>query len=115
MEVELKIWGERWVLRRDSTHEVSYLKVRKGYRCSWHKHQQKYNLFVVLEGVLKVKVEELGEIRETFIGEGQSFTTKPGQWHEFEGVGVDNKVIEEMYVEYDKNDIERFKLGGKAE
>lgn len=114
MDRELKIWGERWILRRDSTHEISYLNVRQSYRCSWHRHQQKYNLFVVLEGIVRIIVEELGEIREITLQEGESFTTKPGQWHEFVGLGVENKMIEEMYVKYDESDIERKILGGKV-
>lgn len=113
MDRELKIWGERWILRKDSTHEVSYLQVRKGYRCSWHRHQSKYNLFVILKGTLKVEVEELGERRTIVLNKGESFTTKPGQWHEFSAPFEDAYVIEEMYVEYDNSDIERKELGGK--
>lgn len=109
---ELKIWGERWVIRQDSTHAVSYLKVKEGYRCSWHQHSTKYNLFVVLEGRLRLIIEEMGERSVIELQSGESFVIKPGQWHEFQAV-KESRVIEEMYVEYDEGDIHREKLGSK--
>lgn len=112
MKREVKIWGERWLIRQDTTHAVSYLKVKAGYRCSWHCHKTKYNLFVVLAGVLELVVEELGERRDVRLSEGQSMTIKPGQWHEFRGV-VDCSCVEEMYVEYDEGDIDRKVIGSK--
>lgn len=112
MNREIKIWGERWLIRQDSTHAVSYLKVREGYRCSWHSHTSKYNLFAVLKGVIGITIEELGEIRTVNISSGECFTIKPGQYHEFFGI-EDSEVIEEMYVEYSEADISREIIGGK--
>jgi len=112
MKREVKIWGERWLIRQDSTHAVSYLKIHKGYRCSWHVHEEKYNLFVVLKGTLKVIVEELGQKRRVLLCPGECLTIKPGQWHEFQG-HTDTEVIEEMYVEYRESDIKREEVGGK--
>ncbi len=108
MDRESKIWGERWLIRKDSTHAVSYLKLKKGYRCSWHKHQSKYNLFVVLSG----KVAILTETGKVTLTRGQEFTTKPGEWHEFRAY-ADSEMIEEMFVEYNESDIIRKKLGSK--
>jgi len=108
MERESKIWGERWMVRKDSTHAVSALFIKKGYRCSWHKHEQKYNLFVVLEGKIEIITHNGGGTVEA----GQTFTTKPGEWHEFRGI-EDSVVIEEMYVQYDESDIIREKVGSK--
>lgn len=103
-----KIWGERWLLRQDSTHAVSYLKLKKKTRCSWHRHQQKFNLFVVLNGKVGIKTE-YGEV---ILTKGQEFTVEPGMWHEFR-VYENSDMIEEMYVEYDEIDIERKDLGSK--
>ena len=114
MTRELKIWGERWLIRKDSTHAVSYLDVKGGYRCSWHSHATKYNLFVVLTGHFQLVIEEMEEKVLIDLSPGESFTIKPGQFHEFRGL-KDSQVIEEMYVEYDEADINRApgKLGGK--
>jgi quercetin dioxygenase-like cupin family protein len=98
------------LVRQDSTHANSYLKLKAGTRCSWHTHQAKYNLFVVLEGRVGIRTEH-GEIVLTA---GQEFTTKPGEWHEFR-VYEDSQMIEEMYVVYDEGDIMRETLGGALE
>ena len=114
MEVtrEQKIWGERWLIRKDSAHAVSYLKVRAGFRCSWHTHAQKFNLFVVLRGDFRLIIQEMDKCFTIDLKAGESFTIRPGQWHEFRGV-TDCEVIEHMYVEYDEGDITREIVGGK--
>lgn len=109
---EVKIWGERWLIRDDSTHAISYLKLDEGYRCSWHKHDTKYNLFVVLTGAIKIIIEELGKKKHIILTSGQELTIKPGQWHEFQAL-ENSQVIEEMYVEYFEADIIRENKGSK--
>jgi mannose-6-phosphate isomerase-like protein (cupin superfamily) len=112
MDRQHKIWGERWLIRQDSTHATAFLKMKKGFRCSWHRHQTKYNLFVVLYGKVGIITEELEGIkRESILTEGNCFITRPGQWHEFR-VYENSGMIEEMYVEYNEADIERKILGG---
>ena len=106
MERTAKVWGERWLLRQDSTHAVSYLRLKKNTRCSWHFHVSKWNLFVVLRGKVGIKTEH-GEIVLT---EGQEFTVAPMLWHEFR-VYENSDMIEEMYIQYDESDIERKDLG----
>ncbi|MDY6834984.1 MAG: hypothetical protein SVY53_09330 [Chloroflexota bacterium] len=94
------------MVRQDSTHATSYLRLKANTRCSWHNHVAKYNLFVVLAGLVGIKTEH-GEI---LLGPGQEFTVGPGEWHEFR-VYEDGQMIEEMFVCYDESDINREKLG----
>jgi len=108
MERIHKVWGERWLIRQDSTHATSYLKLKKKTRCSWHCHKAKSNVFVVLSGKVGIKTE----YGETILGPGQEFTVRPSEWHEFK-VYEDSEMIEEMYVEYDESDIERKELGSR--
>jgi len=113
MDRQNKVWGERWIIRQDSTHCTSFLKLLANYRCSWHSHVAKYNLFVLLWGKVGIVTEELnGERRQTILTEGQCFTVRPGQLHEFR-VYEDSGMIEEMYVEYSEDDIKRITLGGE--
>jgi len=109
MQRTLQIWGERWLLRSDSTHATSVLFLKKGTRCSFHYHQAKYNLFVVLEGKIGIRTK-YGEVVLT---KGQEFTTAPGEeWkHEFR-VYEKAVVIEEMFVSYAEDDIVRQDIGG---
>jgi len=112
MERQSKVWGDRWLLRQDSVHSLSYLELKAGDRCSWHLHEQKYNLFFVIQGRIGVVTHEIdGSKKETVLTPGQFLTVPPGQCHEFR-VYEDSKVIEEMYVQYTESDIERYEKGG---
>jgi len=108
MERTQKVWGERWLLREDSTHAISYLELKAKTCCSFHKHQAKFNLFFLIDGHVSIKTE----FGETKLHPGQIFTVKPGEPHMFI-VHENSKMIEEMYVSYDETDIERFQLGSK--
>jgi len=118
MRIEEKVWGERWLIREDSVHTTNILKLKAGYRCSWHRHQEKYNLFAVITGKVGIAHREPGEtpsgqfiVTERILEPGDMLIIAPGYWHEFR-VYEDGIMVEEMYVEYDDGDIEREKLGG---
>ena len=111
---EQKVWGERWQIRRDTASETTFLDLNAGFRCSWHRHITKYNLFVVLRGRIKLIVEEMEKRAVIELRAGETFQTRPGQWHEFQVV-EDSMVIEVMYVEYDEGDIERENQGGTTD
>jgi len=108
MKREIKIWGERWLIRKDSIHAVSYLEIKPNHRCSWHVHRQKYNKFVVLSGRLVIKTEE-GTIE---LARGESVVVSPGVKHEFRTSVFAAQVVEEMFVAYSENDIIRDNSGG---
>ena len=110
---EAKCWGERWLIRQDSTHATSFLKLKAGYECSFHSHREKYNLFVVLSGHIAIVTEQFDGNSMVHLKEGECFTTKPGEKHKFV-VLQDSLVIEEMYVEYREDDIQRENQGGKT-
>lgn len=110
MQREKKLWGERWLLRIDSTHATSYLILKANTRCSWHVHAAKFNLFVVLTGKVGIKTED----GETILGPGQEFMVAPGIFHEFR-VYEDSTMIEEMYVAYKEEDITRKDIGGSLD
>ena len=108
MERTYKTWGEKWNIFCNDLCEVSVLKLESHQRCSWHRHQTKYNLFWVISGELRIKTEWGIAIVE----HNQAFTTRPGEWHEFQTHDLPTWVIEVMYVHYDPEDIERERLGG---
>ena len=108
MERTRKTWGEKHNIFQNSLCETSVLHLEPWKRCSWHRHQAKYNLFYVLSGKLIIKLEG----GKANVLPGQIFTTRPGEWHEFQTNGEGAVIIEVMYVEYDSADIEREELGG---
>lgn len=107
MKREKKVWGERWMIREDSTHTTNILKLNSGFRCSWHKHRAKWNLFAVVSGSVGIRTID----GETVLGPGESFTVGPGEMHEFR-VYQSGIMVEEMYVQYDDEDIDRDNVGG---
>jgi len=111
MERTHKTWGQKWAIFKNDTCETSVLYLNPGQRCSWHKHQSKYNMFFVVAGDINVK-HEWGT---THVAQGQTFTTAPGEWHEFQTINVPATIIEVMYVQYNDDDIERKTLGGPIE
>ncbi len=79
MKVESKCWGKRTSIRQDSTHETCLLELKKGYECSWHYHEQKYNLFYVISGCVSIITEQFdNEKSEVILFEGNCFMVKPG-------------------------------------
>ena len=114
MEIQHKIWGERWDIREDCTHKTTFLKLKKGYKCSWHIHKAKSNLFVVLCGRVGIKTRRKSEheLNETVLTRGMSFVVEPDIWHAFQ-VYEDSGVIEEAYVKYEESDIIRYSSGGR--
>ena len=75
MNRSLKVWGERILIRQDSTHCVSLLKLRARTRCSRHKHQAKSNLFYLLRGKVGIETGE-GIV---ILHPGETFTVTPGE------------------------------------
>ena len=108
MERTRKTWGEKVNIFKNDTCETSVLYLKPNQRCSWHTHQTKFNLFYVLKGELVMKLEDgLSQVLP-----GQIFTTRPGEFHEFQTRDLDTICIEVMYVQYDSEDIQRKIIGG---
>jgi mannose-6-phosphate isomerase-like protein (cupin superfamily) len=111
MERTMKTWGEKKNIFQNDLCEVSVLDLVPNQRCSWHRHQTKFNTFYVIEGELFIKTEwGVAQLLP-----GQDFTTRPMEWHEFQTSKLPCKVIEVMYTQYDAEDIERETLGGSIE
>ena len=108
MERTRKTWGEKFNVFENDLCEVSILKLEPMQRCSWHRHQTKFNQFFVIEGELYVKTEW----GVALVSKGEIFTTRPLEWHEFQTRDKCAVIQEIMYVQYDAEDIERDKVGG---
>jgi len=108
MERTYKTWGEKWNVFQNDLCEVSILYLKPHQRCSWHKHQTKFNQFFVIEGEIYIKTEW----GKSYIEKGQVFTTRPLEYHEFQTADKPAVIQEIMYVKYDPEDIDRQTLGG---
>jgi len=112
MERTRKTWGEKWTIFQNDLCEVSVLYLRPKQRCSWHDHRSKYNLFFTIEGHLRIKLDDGVSVGISEVGKNQIFTTRPGEWHEFQTAEEETIIIEIMFVKYDPEDIIRDKVGG---
>jgi len=112
MERTRKTWGEKWSIFKNDLCEVSVLKLKPKQRCSWHQHKTKYNLFFVIKGQFVVRLNDGVSTGDSDLYCNGIFTTRPGEWHEFQTKDVYTTVIEIMYVKYDSSDIIRDKIGG---
>ena len=62
---EEKCWGEVLHCFHNSQASVSYLKVREGYRCSRHFHEDRANDFIVISGQIMIEVWSKGKEPKT--------------------------------------------------
>lgn len=113
MNIQGKIWGSTSLLFDKNNVAVHRILGKKGGYCSKHKHDQKYNLFYVERGSLKVEVwKKYGLVDTTILSGGQHCVIGPGEFHKFEIMEDNTLVIEIYWTELDENDIVRDSQGG---
>jgi len=106
-----KVWGIRERLLETSTVVVDRLTLESNSFCSWHYHEFKYNMFIVLEGELCLELE--GEERKWLIKD-ESYIVEPKIKHRFITEEVPAKIMEVMYTKpVLEDDIIRSIQGGK--
>ena len=88
MKLVEKAWGsEQWIVNREYCGKI--LNLKKGYRCSVHKHKLKDETFLVIEGTVLM---ELGK-KAWIMGQWQSVHVPRNSFHRFSGL-EDSKIIE---------------------
>lgn len=106
------VWGKRWIVRRDDTHETSILYVNANHRCSWHHHEHKHNRFACISGLVAVVTQSGGgKAGNVTLKAGDMYDVPAGVKHEFRAL-EDSVVVEEMFVVYAPEDIVRAHVGG---
>ena len=107
--MENKVWGKKQRLLETSTVVVDMLFLDKDSFCSWHYHDFKYNMFIVLEGEVSIELEN--DIK--LIKKDESYIIDPKIKHRFL-TRCKAKAIEVMYTKpVLEDDIIRSKQGGK--
>ena len=111
-----KVWGITEQIFGKNNVSIHRIAVHPGGFCSIHKHLNKWNMFYVESGILRVKTwkNDYDLIDETLLFEGDAIMIKPGEFHQFINENVDCAIVYEIYwTELDENDIERKDVGGK--
>lgn len=90
-----KIWGETTQFFLNATSEGQFMRIKKGWFCSEHIHERKWNRFFLIDGKLKVTIFEKSGPVHHILEPGQSIDIEPGCFHKFEA--LENCLCVEMY------------------
>ena len=74
-----KVWGTEEIIANESTHCGKIMRIKPGWMCSYHMHEEKDETFYVQNGPMLMEVEDTRKV--AYIGE--SFRIPPGTWHRF--------------------------------
>lgn len=110
-----KVWGSTRLVHANSAFEFHRIEYNKGFKCSEHLHEHKWNGFFIESGKMLVRTwkDDQGLIDETILEAGDFTMVKPGEYHQFEG--LESGVAFELYwAEFNHNDIKRRTSGSKV-
>ena len=108
----IKVWGFKYRLLETATTVVDVLTLKKGGFCSWHYHDFKYNLFIVLEGKVNIVRDTKKGVKTKTLLKGEYLAIPPKIQHQFVAKEK-SKIMEVMYTNpVLEDDIIRLKQGG---
>jgi len=116
---ESKCWGKVWHRFNDTLLNESLLQVNKGFRCSIHYHQYRFNCFINISAVLQIDTFEMIDATpiiqsSKILNAGESLVIKPKVWHCFRV--LESGTVAELYWASVGpcriDDIVRYDIGG---
>ena len=108
-----KVWGhEEWIV---NNHKYcgKKLVIKKGFRCSMHKHNIKDETFYISAGKILLESEYDGKKETRLMTPGDVIHVKIGMWHRFTAI-VDSQIIEFSTFHLDEDSIRR-EVSGKVD
>lgn len=108
-----KIWGDTRLIFSRNNVEIHRISIKKGFHCSVHKHERKFNGFFLESGRLIIKTwkADYDLCDETVLNPMEYVEVSPGEFHQF--FAEDDCVCYEIYFTYlDPSDIHRQSVGG---
>jgi len=112
--IQGKIWGNTENIFSKNNVSIHRITAKKGYCCSKHRHDSKYNIFFVEKGKLQIEDWQLDYnlVDKTMLESGQKCSIPPKHYHRFTAL-EDTIAYEIYYVELNECDIEREDCGKK--
>jgi mannose-6-phosphate isomerase-like protein (cupin superfamily) len=109
-----KVWGSTTAVIATPLFGAHRLEIKPNFECSLHKHQMKWNAFLVLEGELfiDVKKNDYDLVDTTRLGPGEMTTVAPGEFHKFRTGARACLAYEFYYLSPLAEDIQRKNCGG---
>lgn len=103
-----KVWGEELWIANNELYCGKILRLKKGYKCSYHAHPIKDETFYILKGKVHMMLEESLRI----MCEGDVLRINPGQYHSFTGL-TDVEILE-ISTPHSDGDVIRKDVSGKV-
>lgn len=103
-----KLWGKETWLENNEKYCCKILTLKKGFQCSLHRHAVKDEMFLVIDGHVRLEAgERVLEMRE-----GHFVRIQPGVLHRFRG--IEDSTIIEVSTHHDDADSYRVEESRKA-
>ena len=100
LEVVEKPWGREEIFARTSRYAGKILVIRGGEALSLQYHRVKDETLMLLEGSVRLSVEEKGRLNEVMMAPGDAYHITPGARHRMEAL-TDSRIVEVSTPELD--------------
>ena len=105
-----KVWGhEEWIVNTPK-YCGKKLVLKKGTRCSMHKHDIKDETFYILSGKVLLESELDGKKESRLMTRGDVKHVETGMWHRFTGI-EDSEIMEFSTFHMDEDSIRKESSG----
>ena len=101
-----KVWGHEEWIANNHKYCGKKLVLKKGTRCSVHKHDIKEETFYILSGKVLMETEYEGKKENRLMTPGDVQHIKVGMWHRFTGI-VGSEIMEFSTFHMDEDSIRR--------
>jgi quercetin dioxygenase-like cupin family protein len=106
-----KIWGKNILVFNNNNVQINQIYIKKGGRCSKHKHNHKNNIFFVQSGRLLVEQWTTeGLVDSTILTSEEKMEISSQVTHRFTAL-EDTTALEIYYLDIEENDIIREDVG----
>ena len=94
LEIEERPWGRFYVLHDEQNYKLKRIEVDKGGRLSYQYHNQRSEVWTIIEGNGTVTIED--EVKE--YGKGETILIPQGAKHRIENKGIKKVVLIEVQI-----------------
>jgi rfaE bifunctional protein kinase chain/domain len=101
-----KEWGNEIWFANSYRYCGKILNLKQGYKCSDHHHKEKDETFYVLDGKVRMIIND----QERIMNKGDSVKLKPNDWHSFGGI-LPSVILEVSTQHFDEDSYRKNKSG----
>ena len=104
-----KVWGQTTQIFTKQNTEIHDISIEPHSKCSKHCHKTKFNGFYCLDGVVTIRVwkNDYDLVDETILMPNEYTEVRPNEYHQFQTLQCDCRLLEFYWTELDTNDITR--------